>query len=88
MQPDVSAQLDTLRNDVAQLAETIKLQAKVTVADKKAVAKTVAAEKTDLVKTRYDELSTKAETSIKENPLSSLAIAMGIGFVLGAVTRR
>jgi ElaB/YqjD/DUF883 family membrane-anchored ribosome-binding protein len=88
MKQDIPAQLDTLRQDVANLAETIKLQTKVSVADKKAVVKDAAVEKTELVKDRYDELATKAETSIKENPLTSIAIAVGAGLVLGALTRR
>ena len=33
-------------------------------------------------------MTTKAETSIKENPLTSIAIAVGAGLVLGALTRR
>lgn len=88
MKQDIPAQLDTLRQDVAYLAETLKLQAKATVSDKKATVKTVATEKTDLVKDQYEALTTKAETSIKENPLTSIAIAVGAGLVLGALTRR
>lgn len=88
MKQDISEQLETLRKDVATLAETVKLQAKATVADKKSTAKNIAAEKTEIVKERYDELTTKAELSIKENPLSAIAIAVGAGLVLGAVTRR
>lgn len=88
MQQDIPTQLDTLRQDVANLAEMLKLQAKVKVADKKETVKSVATEKTELVKDRYDELTTKAETSIKENPLTSIAIAVGAGLVLGALTRR
>jgi len=88
MKQDIPAQLETLRGDIANLAATIKLQAKAAVADKKETAKQVTAEKTEFVKDRYDELTTKAETSIKENPLTSIAIAVGAGLVLGALTRR
>lgn len=88
MKQDISEQLETLRKDVATLAETVKLQAKATVEDKKSTAKNIAAEKTEIVKERYDELTTKAELSIKENPLSAIAIAVAAGLVLGAVTRR
>lgn len=88
MKQDIPAQLDTLRQDVANLAETLKLQAKVTVADKTETVKTVASEKTDLVKDRYNALTTQAESSIKENPLTAIAIAVGAGLVLGALTRR
>ena len=88
MKQDIPAQLEILRGDIANLADSIKLQAQVTVADKKATAKQVTTEKTELVRDRYDELTTKAETSIKENPLTSIAIAVGAGLVLGALTRR
>lgn len=88
MNQDIPAQLDTLRADIATLAETIKLQAKLTVADKKATAKELTVEKTDMVKERYSDLTTKAETSIKENPLTSIAIAVGAGLLLGALSRR
>ncbi|WP_409432261.1 YqjD family protein [Litorimonas sp. RW-G-Af-16] len=88
MKQDVPAQLEVLRADVANLAEAIKLQAKATVAEKKSTIKDVTAEKTELVKDRYSELSTKAETSIQENPLTSIAVAVGAGIVLGALLRR
>jgi len=88
MKQDIPAQLETLRGDIANLTESIKLQAQVAVADKTATAKQVTTEKTELVKDRYDALTTKAETSIKENPLTSIAIAVGAGLVLGALTRR
>ena len=88
MKQDINEQLETLRKDVTTLAETVKEQAKLTVAAKKSTAKDIAAEKTELVKTRYDELASKAELSIKENPMSTIAIAVGVGLLLGAVTRR
>lgn len=88
MKNDIPAQLDTLREDIANLAEAIKLQAKATVSDKAATAKDVTLEKSEIIKDRYDQLTTSAETSIKDNPLTSIAIAIGAGIVLGALTRR
>ena len=87
-QEDISTQLETLRADVAMLTKTIKQQTKMTVEDKAATLKSAAMEKTDLAKDKYDEVTTKAETSIKENPLTAVAIAVGAGLVLGALTRR
>jgi len=77
MKQDIPAQIETLKNDVAQLAEALKLQTKATVSEKTAVAKDVTTEKAELVKERYNELSNKAERSIQENPLTSIAIAVG-----------
>jgi len=51
------------------------------VSEKTAVAKDVTAEKTELVKERYSDLTNKAERSIQENPLTSIAIAVGAVFI-------
>jgi ElaB/YqjD/DUF883 family membrane-anchored ribosome-binding protein len=88
MKQDIPAQIETLRTDIANLAETLKLQAKATVAEKTSEVKDVTAEKAEFAKERYSELTTKAETSIKDNPLTAVAIAVGAGLVLGALTRR
>lgn len=85
---DIGKQLDTLRADISKLAETVSTQAKATASQKTQAFKDVAHEKTDIAKARYDELTTKAESSIKENPLTSIAIAVGAGIVLGALSRR
>lgn len=85
---DISKQLETLRSDISKLAETVRVQAKATASQKTQAVKDVTAEKTEMAKARYDELSTKAETSIKDNPLTSVAIAVGAGMVLGALSRR
>ncbi len=85
---DIPAQLDTLRADMALLTEMIKSQATAKVNEKTSTAKAIASEKTDEVVMRYEEITSKAESSIKENPLTSIAIAIGAGIVLGALTRR
>ncbi len=86
--PDISSQIEILRADIATLAGTIKSQAKATANEKVATAKKVAAETTDTAKVKYDELTSSAETQIRENPLTSVAIAVGVGLLLGALTRR
>ncbi len=85
---DIPAQIETLRADIALLAETVRDTTKAKASDKVSVVKDVAAEKVDEAKLKYSELSSNAETSIKENPLTSVAIAVGAGMVLGALTRR
>jgi len=87
LKPDVQTQIEALRKDIALLADAVKLQTKQTVSDHTSTAKTVATEKADVAKAKYDELTTKAETQIKENPLTSIAIAVGAGMLLGAITR-
>lgn len=85
---DIPAQIDTLRSDLAKLTEMIKVQAADKVSEKTSRVKDVAAEKRDIAKERYEEITSKAESSIRENPLSSIAIAIGAGVLLGALTRR
>lgn len=85
---DIPAQIETLRGDVAKLTETLKKQAKAKMSDKASTVKDVTDEKTQELKQRYDELAKSTEASIKENPLSAIAIAIGAGVVLGALTRR
>ncbi len=85
---DISKQLETLRADISKLAETVKVQAKATASQKSQAVRDVTAEKTQIAKDRYEELSAKAESSIKDNPLTSVAIAVGAGVILGALSRR
>jgi len=85
---DITDQLEVLRADIALLAQSVKTQAKAKVADKAGTAIETATEKAEVAKARYDEMSSRAETSIKENPLTAVAIAVGAGMLLGALTRR
>jgi len=57
MKQDIPAQLEILRGDIANLADSIKIQAQATVVDKTSAAKQMTTEKTELVKDRYDELT-------------------------------
>jgi len=86
--PDISSQIEILRADIATLASTVKSQAKMTANEKVATARKVAADTTDTAKVKYEELTSNAETQIRENPLTSVAIAVGVGLLLGALTRR
>lgn len=81
--PDVQTQIEALRTDIALLADALKDQTKQTFIERTAGA----TEKADAAKEKYDELTTKAETHIKEKPLTSIAIAVGVGLLLGAITR-
>ena len=86
-QSDLSKQIDVLRADLKTLAQTVKTQAMAKVDGRTETAKQVASEQADLAKARYDELTTKAEVQIREKPLSSMAIAVGAGVLLGAILR-
>ena len=88
IKPDVNAQIEVLRNDIAVLTKTIKSQAKVTAQATKTQVVDTASEKVAETKAKYDELTTTAEKSIRENPLTSVAIAVAAGMLLGLITRR
>ena len=87
MNNEISQQLETLRADLKALAQSVKSQALEKVEARTETARAVASEQKENVTARYDELTTKAEYRIREKPLSSMAIAVGAGLVLGAVLR-
>ena len=84
---EISQQIETLRNDLKTLAQTVKTQALSKVEGRSETAKAVANEQAELAKARYDELTTKAESQIREKPLTSMAVAVGAGLLLGAILR-
>lgn len=88
IKPDVSTQIETLRADIALLADTVKSQAKTTAQVKKAQVVNTAEVKAAEAKEKYAELTTSAEKSIRENPLTSVAIAAGVGVLFGLLTRK
>lgn len=88
IEPDVNAQIETLRADIALLTKTIKSQAKTTAKVKASQVVDTASTKAAETKAKYDELTTTAEKSIRENPLSSVAIAVAAGMFLGLLSRR
>ena len=88
LEQDIPAQIEKLKADMAVLAETLKKQAKSTVTAKTATVTDAAKERVDATRVKYDELSTNAESHIRDNPLTSVAIAVGAGLLLGAITRR
>lgn len=88
IKPDVATQVEALRADVALLAEAFKVQTKAKVQDTTETVKDVTSAHAETTKAKYDELTTKAETTIKSKPLTSIAVAVGAGLLLGALTRR
>jgi ElaB/YqjD/DUF883 family membrane-anchored ribosome-binding protein len=70
---ELREQLETLRADLSALSDTVQRQAKQRIGD----AQDMAAEK-------FDDL----EAQIRRKPLTSAAIAAGVGFLLGAILSR
>lgn len=88
IKPDVNAQIENLRNDIALLAGTLKSQAKETAQAKTAQVAQTAGATAAQTKAKYDELTSTAEKSIRENPLSAVGIAVVAGVFLGLLSRR
>jgi ElaB/YqjD/DUF883 family membrane-anchored ribosome-binding protein len=66
-------QLDTLKTDFADLAETVRGQAKRGLSE---------------AQDRAGEKMEDIEAQIRRNPIQATAIAAGIGFLLGAIMSR
>lgn len=85
---DIPTQIETLRADVAELTKTIKLQAQTTAKIKKDELTDLANVKTAEARQKYTELASTAETTIREQPLTAIAVAAGIGVLFGMISRR
>jgi ElaB/YqjD/DUF883 family membrane-anchored ribosome-binding protein len=70
---DVRDQLNVLRKDLSDLAETVKQQ-----------AKSRLSEAEDQARQKVGEL----EEQIREKPIQATMIAAGVGFLLGAILSR
>ncbi|UWR26643.1 DUF883 C-terminal domain-containing protein [Sulfitobacter sp. S223] len=85
---DLSAQITTLKNDLATLTQTMAdLGAAKTNEAKKAAAKTAE----DLHSAGRDkilEAQLQAEDFVQKQPATSLGLAAGLGFLVGILTAR
>lgn len=70
---ELSAQIDAIRADLQSLSSTIGR---------------VANRQMDRAQSAAMDTAAEAEEAIKRNPLTAVAIALGLGFLFGAFTRR
>ncbi|MGH6734839.1 MAG: DUF883 family protein [Methyloceanibacter sp.] len=70
---DLAAQLDAIRADMQNLSSTVSR---------------IAGKQINRAQDKAMETAQEAEEAIKRNPLQSVAIAAGLGFLLGILTRR
>jgi ElaB/YqjD/DUF883 family membrane-anchored ribosome-binding protein len=92
---DLSQQVDTLKADISRLTETItamgKQKAQSTKQDvelKALLLKERGKEALDSAGTEINRLSAEAERNVRERPMTALAIAAGIGLLVGLLTSR
>jgi len=70
---DVSAQVDAIRADIQNLTSTVSR---------------IANKQLGRAQDKAMEAANEAEDAIRRNPLSAVAIAVGLGFLFGVFTRR
>lgn len=79
----LEADLAALRDDVARLTETLHAL----LADGAATAKNAAREGADAARAKVEGAAEDLSDAIVENPLTSVLIALGVGYVVGALGR-
>ncbi|MEH6790068.1 DUF883 family protein [Parasphingorhabdus sp.] len=84
----VKSDLQTLKEDLATLTKSVKADAQANALELRANAKT----KFDAARSNAIEAGTKgrkkARTTIKENPIVSIAATAGLGLIVGAMMAR
>lgn len=79
----LDADLATLKEDVARLTDTLQTL----LADSAATARNAAREGVDTAKETVSNAAEDLSETIVENPLTSVLIALGVGYVVGALGR-
>lgn len=95
MQPMWRRRLAQLREDLANLAKSVKAlgvgashELKAQAARVADDALTASGEMADSVRSEISTLNDNLTDHVQKNPLQSLGIAVGVGFVLALLTRR
>lgn len=70
---DLSTDINALRSDFQKLSETLSK---------------LTGEQIGRVQEKASNTANEAEDAIRRNPISALAIAIGLGFLVGVMTRR
>lgn len=70
---DLSNQIDAIRSDLQNLTSTVSR---------------IAGKQINRAQGKAMETAQEAEDAIRRNPLSAVAIAVGLGFLFGVFTRR
>ncbi len=70
---ELADQIDAIRNEIQNLTGTVTR---------------IANKQIGRAQDKAVEAATQAEDAIKQNPLSAVAIAVGLGFLFGVLTRR
>lgn len=92
---DLQAQVEQLREDIAAIAATLANLGSQTVKDAKQAAKQTyqsafmqGEDMVDDLKIRAQDIEAQLSATVRERPLTSLATALGIGYLLAILSRR
>lgn len=96
---DISLQLEQLRSDMAQLGDTVKSLAAAQASTTASRLQDAASEKISQAKAAGQDLyqgaakgvndaTDKLEDKVRQNPLGAVAVAAGVGFLLGLINGR
>lgn len=92
---ELSAQIESLKADVAELTSTLadygraqKAQLGAAAEDKYETAKKVGAETAEQAREKARDAYAGAEKAVRANPAASVGIAAGVGFLVGLMTSR
>lgn len=92
---DLAQQIDTLKADIARLTETMTsmgkqkaYEARGDVEARAALLKERGMDAVDSAGHEIDRLTAEAERNVREKPMTALAIAAGVGVLVGFLTAR
>lgn len=80
----LDADIAALKDDVARLTDTLQTL----LADGAATARNAAREGVDTARQKATDAADDLSESIEQNPLTAVLIALGVGYVVGALGRR
>lgn len=81
---DVAEQIKAIRDDLQSLSDTVSRVARGQMGKAQSAAKEQLGHAQDMATEKMGQ----AEDAIRRNPLSAVAIAVGLGFLFGLMTRR
>ena len=84
----IKSQLDRLREDFAQLGDLVGTTAKQRLASAKEQATANAEMAREQAVDQFTATLNETEAQVRRNPLTALAVVLGIGYILGAVSRK
>ena len=85
---DLSAQIETLKNDIATLTGSLSNYGKATTEEAKQKAKETISDLGAAGREKAHDAQSQAEEFIRTQPATALGIATGIGFLIGLLMSR